>query len=461
MSDVIRNPSPPPLTSEEYETIHSDFIGDTVCSKKWVLNMLLKLYKHDTEFIYQTKNPNTMGANLDNGNHENAANDDVIDASDNGVENVPENMELNENFENSICELWDLSANNDVAIFLHENDCKDVFLTVMNETQSPRLMEICLGLFGNLVCIKEICREYSKDASFVEKILHYLLVTDTPSLVELTRLMKTCVTRDDCIASWLPYIRTHSSCEQLIYLMGNSLNVDLVSHTVEILDIVFDVDDGVIDCCLSSKFLDILIEAHNLFTNTTKEHSEAMTALLHIFQIMTTSNKGTELLNASYKEVIEFLLNCIIASIPTDECEIKDYTSTTNHCRLSYYASLCSTVSYLLQENSTEVLKLIDSRINALEFLIKYLHGNLVNCDRSEDTITKNFNIYFSVCFDSLYEIFVLAEKRYGEKITLHSIQHCMEKYKHSIESMIELITLLCDKFEALVKTAKSFKTLL
>merc|ERR550519_1468301 len=122
--------------------------------------MLLKLYKHEI--------------------------DDLYAKGDGRSEDKTEKV-LNTNVENEACELWDSSANTDVAKFIFDNQGKEIFIDTIAKTSSPRLMEICFGILGNLVCVDSINEEYSQDESFRSAMLNYLSVTDALSLIELTR----------------------------------------------------------------------------------------------------------------------------------------------------------------------------------------------------------------------------------------------------------------------------------
>ena len=91
----MRNPSPPPLTEEETQSLMADYVGETLFSKKWILSVLLKLYKHEKDTIYNLQTTEDM-----------------------------EVLELQDEFEKDLCELWDMSSNEDVAQFIFSNSGK-------------------------------------------------------------------------------------------------------------------------------------------------------------------------------------------------------------------------------------------------------------------------------------------------------------------------------------------------
>lgn len=69
---AARNPSPPPFTDEERDVLYSDRIGDTVFSKRWVLQVLFN---------------STQQLKLD----------------DDGI--------MDKNLDSDLCKLWDMSMN--------------------------------------------------------------------------------------------------------------------------------------------------------------------------------------------------------------------------------------------------------------------------------------------------------------------------------------------------------------
>ena len=72
-------------------------------------------------------------------------------------------MELDEEMESEICRVWDMSMDEDVALFLQEFNVSDIFVGVLAKSKCPRLREICVGILGNMACFQEICVSISSD----------------------------------------------------------------------------------------------------------------------------------------------------------------------------------------------------------------------------------------------------------------------------------------------------------
>jgi len=75
-----RNPSPPLLTEADREAIQGDLIGDTVFSKRWVLDVLLRLYKHE-DSIY-TADRQSPGSTVEESAVTNTSELDSVDKDD-------------------------------------------------------------------------------------------------------------------------------------------------------------------------------------------------------------------------------------------------------------------------------------------------------------------------------------------------------------------------------------------
>ncbi|EDM07260.1 rCG54201 [Rattus norvegicus] len=156
-----RNPSPPPPScdQEDEEDLGSgDRIGNTVYSKHWLFGVLSGLI--------QTVTPESVTS---------------------GPEDEEEQVELAEEMENEICRVWDMSTDEDVALFLQEFKAPDIFMGVLTRSRCPRLREICVGILGNMACFREICESVSKCEDHGQVLLQCLCDSDPPTLLETCR----------------------------------------------------------------------------------------------------------------------------------------------------------------------------------------------------------------------------------------------------------------------------------
>lgn len=106
MSD--RNPSPPAELAEELQ--HVDQIGDTAYSKRWLYALLMKVL------------------NL---------------VKFNSTSDLNDIRELDQELEEQLCCLWDLTVNHDVLPHLEDFDLVPIFTDVLTCHQYPRLLVCC------------------------------------------------------------------------------------------------------------------------------------------------------------------------------------------------------------------------------------------------------------------------------------------------------------------------------
>ncbi|XP_069821227.1 protein SAAL1 isoform X2 [Dendropsophus ebraccatus] len=206
-----RNPSPP--TSDDEEGQAEDSIGSTVYSKHWFFSTLTRLIELVTE-------------------KEGSQPDDETEP------------ELDEDIENDICKVWDMSMNEEVALFLKEFKAPDIFLGVISKSKCNRLTEICVGILGNMACFQETCIAISNNEDLGEILLLMMCDTDPPTLLETTRLLLTCISQVDVMSLWLERIKKRPTVrDNLCFIMSSSTNGDLLVKVGELVDKLFDVDE--------------------------------------------------------------------------------------------------------------------------------------------------------------------------------------------------------------------------
>ncbi|XP_074086265.1 protein SAAL1 [Macrotis lagotis] len=210
-----RNPSPPWRGLEaEAEAAGGDCIGTTVYSRHWLFGVLGGLI--------QLINPEKA----------------------NSMENEEELTELDEEMENEICRVWDMSMDEDVALFLYEFNAPDIFMGVLAKSKCPRLMEICVGILGNMACFQEICVSISNDKNVGQTLLNCLYDLDPPTLLEISRLLLTCLSQPQVANVWIERIQENPAVyDSICFIMSSSTNVDLLVKVGEVVDKLFDLDE--------------------------------------------------------------------------------------------------------------------------------------------------------------------------------------------------------------------------
>ncbi|XP_005380456.1 PREDICTED: protein SAAL1 [Chinchilla lanigera] len=279
-----RNPSPPPPNreDEDAEVAGVDCIGSTVYSKHWLFGVLSGLI--------QVVTPENTNSNPD------------------GEE---QQMELDEEMENEICKVWDMSMDEDVALFLQEFNAPDIFMGVLAKSKCPRLREICVGILGNMACFQEICVSISSDKNLGQVLLHCLYDSDPPTLLETSRLLLTCLSQTEVASVWVERIREYPAIfDSICFIMSSSTNADLLVKVGEVVDKLFDLDEKLMLEWIRNgaalpldqpqedseeqpvfKIVPCVLEAAK---QVRSENPEGLDVYMHILQLLTTVDDGVQ-----------------------------------------------------------------------------------------------------------------------------------------------------------------------
>ncbi|XP_063838986.1 uncharacterized protein LOC135088036 [Ostrinia nubilalis] len=172
-----------------------DVIGDTAYSERFVLKILLKL------------------ANLDSLKDE--------------FREKP--------FEEDLCLLWDMTAERDVVLFLLKHDVLNLFNFALPIIDSPRIIEIMVGIVGNMCCHKETTSTLLKMDSFIKNLLEYIKTDDSLILVQLLRLINSALflAEDEDLVIWMGFFESLAYSEALYFMLKNSSNKELLITVLE------------------------------------------------------------------------------------------------------------------------------------------------------------------------------------------------------------------------------------
>ncbi|XP_036283563.1 protein SAAL1 isoform X1 [Pipistrellus kuhlii] len=282
-----RNPSPPPLPrnevdQEEEEVAGGDCIGSTVYSKHWLFGVLSGL-------IQLVSPENTKSSSDDE----------------------EQQMELDEEMENEICRVWDMSMDEDVALFLQEFNAPEIFMGVLAKSKCPRLREICVGILGNMACFQEICVSISNDKNLGQVLLQCLYDSDPPTLLETSRLLLTCLSQTEVASVWVERIQEHPAIyDSICFIMSSSTNVDLLVKVGEVVDKLFDLDEKLMLEWIRNgavqpqdqpqedseeqrvfRIVPCVLEAAK---QVRSENLEGLDVYMHILQLLTTVDDGIQ-----------------------------------------------------------------------------------------------------------------------------------------------------------------------
>lgn len=270
-----RNPSPPLLSAEEIELIQYDNIGETVFSKKWVLSTLMKLV--------QSTLTNAEGL-------EGEEPDEELRQSQREDEDP---HELDDAFERELCELWDMSMNADVAAFLEEMETTDVLLDAILKSQNVRVTEICVGILANMACNHEVSTKMIRNRELIDIVTALLEEPDAPILVEVTRLINVCLSNNEVMLQWMAVLEKETVFKNFIYILENSLNVDLLTNCSQLVDKVLDSSDVMLQKWADLPLVTAVCEAMKQM-HMRSEQLHIVETLLHILQMVSTIEQGVQ-----------------------------------------------------------------------------------------------------------------------------------------------------------------------
>lgn len=181
--------------TENSAPVAGDAIGDTAYSERFVLKILLKL------------------ANLD------TLKDEVLEKS----------------FEDDLCTLWDMTAERDVVLFLLKHEVFNLLNFVLPVIDSPRVIEIIVGIVANMSCQKEAVTILLNMDSFLKCLLENVKTDDSLVLIQVLRLITSSlfVADDDAIAIWMELFEQIDYSTVLYFILKNSSNKNVLVTALE------------------------------------------------------------------------------------------------------------------------------------------------------------------------------------------------------------------------------------
>jgi len=302
------NPQPPPLTAEEKAILESDKIGDTAYSKKWVLSVLLHMMEDEKSSgdCHDASDGNDVS---DYNGPTNGAEKDDTDAKDSELElnRKDETNQIKQSLEEELCELWDMTMDSDVSKYLVGENAIDLILEVILNAKSLRKLEICMGILANMACTKDVCKIMVEHPRLSEITLFHIDNPDVRTLTELARLVTVCLSHKEVRRKWIDTLQSRSVVNKLVFILENSLNVELLDGVADLIDQLIDYDDGILEDLSSERMVTIICD---VYRRTAVRHPQTVQTLLHILQLISTTVKGVSALVAvkDSGEIAEIIL---------------------------------------------------------------------------------------------------------------------------------------------------------
>ncbi|XXG86064.1 hypothetical protein AAC387_Pa11g1038 [Persea americana] len=254
-------------------------------------------------------------------------------------------------WEESGCILWDLSANEGHAEFMVENLLLEVLLANLNASESVRVKEICLGIIGNLACHEVPRNAITSNKGLIQTVTDQLFLDDSVCLSETCRLLTSVLPGSGSVNWGVALVPEHILC-RIIWIAENTLNTQLLIKCLELLLAILDNQDVVHILLPPLMKLDLPIVLRNLlacemgsFTvGREPERCSALEMILCVIESLSTIDNYSrvicsddELLRlvcsvVKLPDKVEVASSCItavvlIANILTDEPTFVTYVS--------------------------------------------------------------------------------------------------------------------------------------
>ncbi|KAK2157414.1 hypothetical protein LSH36_192g03023 [Paralvinella palmiformis] len=281
-SDEERYTNPePPKELMSNEVFHADMIGDTMFSKHWLFTTLMNLIKA----VDQEENAKAEGQMSERG------------------------MDLDDALQDELCKLWDMSMNPAVVNLLMEFKAIDLLAGVISKSKAPRATEICVGILGNMACTEVGCKAVSDNKGLRTLMFLLLESPDGMTLVEVTRLIYTCLSSDSVYHLWITSLRENPSVyNSLVFILCSSTNSDLLLHASELIDKIMDTEDNLLIQWSTSDMVQGVLEAIKQCSSS----KDALDAYLHILQLISTCDPGVEAIGVHSTSICDLTLQYLI-----------------------------------------------------------------------------------------------------------------------------------------------------
>lgn len=301
---------------EQLQPVAGDVIGDTAYSERFVLKILLKLANLDT-----LKN------------------------------------EINEkSFEDDLCVLWDMTAERDVVLFLQRHDVLKLFNFALPVIETPRIIEIVIGIIANMCCQKEIVGVLMKMDDLLNNVIEFINTDDSLVLIQLLRLINACIyqANDEEIAYWMDSFSNIKYSTALYFILRNS------SHKV-LLVTAFENFNTLCSYCNTEKFRTIFF---NQFVTC-----EALDSLIIAFSELAVNQKDL-CLKDELERILVISLQVVLNLVGFDESnEIYQSSTESTLSMISIILSYYENKLVSNKEMDTDLLDVVESTSTIVNIL--------------------------------------------------------------------------------------------
>ncbi|CAL1541753.1 unnamed protein product [Lymnaea stagnalis] len=275
----LGNPLPPP--DVDLDKLRGDRIGDTVYSGKWCIQTVMKLMQSNV----------VLKAEVDNSDEE-----------------KPELVDMEEELQNEVGVLWDMTSNVEVCQYLHSIGAIESICYVITNSRCPRASEMCVGMLANMITHKDLWDILKEDANLFDLLVELLTNTDQPVLLEVTRFFNTAMCHQD---NGFCYSRLCDSGQQvtseLVRILSGSTHADLLKQAAELtFNLMYSDEDETHFCAFFAEDPDFVVAAVEASKELGYEHElPGQNYLMEVFHCFTTYQAGMLVLENNMEQISE------------------------------------------------------------------------------------------------------------------------------------------------------------
>lgn len=267
-----------------------------------------------------------------------------------------------EELESDMSTIWDMATEEDVVDFLYENNFFDISSDILQETKELRLMEIIIGIIGNMCVFSDYAEKLMKINNVIDSVSREC--NDALVLIQTMRVYKALFY---CKKINHHLLTSDQQIELVNYILQSSRNHELLLYTLQVTaEMVDKINDKSI-CC---NFLDNINEALNEICK----------------------NYDDNLLSSEFHKSI-----CAYSKV---------------------LENLCTALNLILDKDSNVFKKILDEKSNAIKSTmsnIEFILGIISDLDFIKIE-TESFE-YYIYCFANFLVTF---NTPFREKIILH-----------------------------------------
>lgn len=256
-------------------------------------------------------------------------------------------MDLPEDVQDSMCRLWDLCIEEDVADFLVDSDAIELLCRILKTSKSPRLTEIIVGILGNMACSDKACEALSRSLEALLAIVSLFSCRDSLTLAEIGRLVATCLSNESYKDAWLDFIESNVSnfIDDITFILSSCSNNSVLKYVLEVVDICLDSRDSILMSFCKIEFSNAVAETGVQLLQTNESVTSAVTPLHILYLVTAIEDHNTDI----------FALNGVIFEYISKCCEIwseLDDFNIADHNPSAIPLASCLTIYFTLLESS-------------------------------------------------------------------------------------------------------------